>query len=155
MRGWRNSRIEGYQGESRRSRSQRHSASFFNATQTGRPSAPARCAIEVSQVTTRSTCAMTAAASRKASGPASKSSPSDSTGNESDAASSCSTPNPFCNEIRRTPGALASGARRSSGKERAMSASGLGLPCQTTPILNPSSPMRRAQRRRRSGSAKR
>ena len=40
----------GYQGESPRSRSQRHSASRFRATQTGRPSAPARWAIDVSQV---------------------------------------------------------------------------------------------------------
>ena len=61
--GCRNSRIVGYRGESARSRSQRHSASFFRATQTGCPKAPARCAIEVSQVTTRSRWAIAAAAS--------------------------------------------------------------------------------------------
>jgi len=64
--GWRNRRIVGYHGESARSRSQRHSR-HFSGHPDRRPSAPAKCAIEVSQVTTRSRCDVTAAASTKAS----------------------------------------------------------------------------------------
>ena len=56
-------------------RSHRQSATAGSATSTGRPSAPARCAIEVSQVTTRSRLIISAAVSRNASAPASKPSP--------------------------------------------------------------------------------
>ena len=41
--GWRNRRMVGYQGESDRSSIQRQSAAKGRSTQTGRPSAPARC----------------------------------------------------------------------------------------------------------------
>ena len=52
--GWRNRRMLGYQGLSARSMKKRQSGAYFSATQTGRASAPARCASEVSQVITRS-----------------------------------------------------------------------------------------------------
>ena len=64
----RNSRMVGYQGVSSRPVSQRQSATCGNAVNTGRASAPARCAIEVSQVTTRSSFVISAAASTKLSG---------------------------------------------------------------------------------------
>ena len=44
----------GYQGVSSRPSSQRQSAITGSAVNTGRASAPARCATDVSQVTTRS-----------------------------------------------------------------------------------------------------
>ena len=49
----------------------------------------------------------------------------------------------------------ASGASALSGMERARSASGSGLPCQTTPILKPSAPMRFSHISRNAGSAAR
>ncbi len=63
----------------------------FTASQTGRPSAPARCASEVSTVMTRSRFSITAAASMKASGPSSKSL-SRSTVMPGGRSSSCSAP---------------------------------------------------------------
>ena len=51
---WRNSRIVGYQGLSSRPSSQRQSVTHGSGTQTGLPSAPARCATDVSTVITRS-----------------------------------------------------------------------------------------------------
>ncbi len=65
---WRKSRIVGYQGESSRPAIQRQSGSSESATQTGRPSAPARWATAVSDVTTRSRPSMTAATSAMPSG---------------------------------------------------------------------------------------
>src|SRR3954462_1109482 len=65
---WRNSRIDGYQGLSARSSIQRQSGTCRSATQVGRPSAPARCAMEVSDVTIRSSAIITAAVSMNASG---------------------------------------------------------------------------------------
>ena len=76
---WRNSRMVGYQGESVRSISQRQSGWSRSATQTGRPSAPARCAGAESDTIIRSRLAITAAISRKPSGLATSSSPSVST----------------------------------------------------------------------------
>src|SRR4029077_18844801 len=73
---WRNRRRVGYQGLSLRSSSHRQSGTYRNATHVGRPSAPAKCATEVSDVMIRSSASMTAAVSMKASGPPSKSSPS-------------------------------------------------------------------------------
>lgn len=61
----RNSRAVGYQGLSARPRSQRKSAPFCRSTQTGRASAPARWASDVSTVTMRSISAAAAAASAK------------------------------------------------------------------------------------------
>ena len=115
------------------------------------PSAPARWAIEVSQVTTRSSLAIAAAASRKASGPASKSSPSVSTRMPGGSSRVARSPKPFCSEISRTLGDR--GQRREARRaERSapMSASGLGLPCQTMPILKPCAPIRAAHRAPRS-----
>ena len=134
----------GYQGESARPVSQRHSASLFSATQTGAARAPARWAIEVSQVTTRSRQVIAAAVSTNASGPASKSAPE--------------RLDPHRRRQKRKllfadallqgnePDARDLGERRQgrSGIDRARSASGSGLPCQTTPILKPAEPMRRA-----------
>ena len=73
---WRNRRMVGYQRQSSPSSSQRQSGTCCRPTQTGRPSAPARCATDVSDVMTRSRHCITAAVSMNASGPASKSSPS-------------------------------------------------------------------------------
>src|SRR3546814_245673 len=61
----RNSLALGYQGLSSRSTSQRQSALRDSTTQTGRPSAPARCATEVQVVTTRSSRRIATAVSRK------------------------------------------------------------------------------------------
>ena len=103
----------GYQGELARPVSQRHSASLFSATQTGAARAPARWAIEVSQVTMRSSEAIAAAVSTNASGPASKSAPSVSTRIAGGRSESCSSPTPFCREMSLTPATSASGARAS------------------------------------------
>jgi YD repeat-containing protein len=62
----RNKRIVGYQGVSARSRSQRQSAIWASATQTGTLNAPARWAVAVSAVITRSKPCITAAVSRNA-----------------------------------------------------------------------------------------
>ena len=105
-----NSRIVGYHGLSVRSRSQRQSGEALSATHVGRASAPARCAIEVSEVMMRSRLAMIAAVSRKASGPRSSSSPRSSTRSRNGTSRSCSAPGPFCKETRLTPGISASGA---------------------------------------------
>src|SRR6266702_592951 len=59
----RKSRAEGYQGLSVRSISQRQSAAYGRRTQTGFPILPAKCAIEVSTVITRSISAIWAAVS--------------------------------------------------------------------------------------------
>ena len=154
-RDWRKRRMVGYQGESARPVSQRHSASLLSATQTGTAKAPARCATEVSHATTRSRHAIAAAVSTNASAPASKSAPSVSTRIEGGRFASCSSPKPFCSEMSLTPATSASGANAVRGMERARSASGSGFPCQTTPILKPSAPMRLSQRSRRAGSAAR
>ena len=65
-RGWRNSRMVGYQGLSCRSFSQRHSGADDRATQTGTPRPPARWAAAVSEVITRSRLHITAAVSMNA-----------------------------------------------------------------------------------------
>ena len=62
----RNNRIVGYQGESSRSTNQRQSGDAHSATQTGTPSAPARCAVAVSDVMTKSRFFITAAVSMNA-----------------------------------------------------------------------------------------
>ena len=62
---WRSSRMVGYQGLSSRSSSHRQSGEKGKAIQTGIPSAPARCAIDVSTLMTRSRLFITAAVSRK------------------------------------------------------------------------------------------
>src|SRR5258706_2129620 len=71
--GWRNRRSDLYHGLSLRSTIQRQSGICFSATQVGRPSAPARCGIAVSEVITRSRFCMIAGVSTKASPPESKS----------------------------------------------------------------------------------
>ena len=102
----------GYHGESSRSRSQRHSASFFSATHTGRAERAGEMGDRrVAGDDEIEHALIAAAVSMKASGPASKSSPSVSTRMPGGKASSCSTPKPFCSEIRRTPGVAASGAK--------------------------------------------
>ncbi len=53
---WRKSRAVGYQGLSRRSRSQRKSAANGSSSNNGLPIAPARCATAVSTETTASSC---------------------------------------------------------------------------------------------------
>lgn len=63
--GWRNNFMVGYQGVVRARWSQRQSPRCGSMTQTGLPSAPARCALDVSMVMTRSSVAMIAAASAK------------------------------------------------------------------------------------------
>ena len=133
----------GYHGESSRSRSQRHSASCFSATQVGRASAPARWATEVSQVTTRSSARhrrrrvdearrARRRSRRRASRPACR--PADRRAAR-----------------RRSPSAARSAGRRESRRaarrRRAEPSApcrlpGLGLPCQTMPILKPAAPMR-------------
>ena len=52
--GWRNTRAVGYQGLSSRASCQRQSLSCASNTQVGRPKAAAKCATEVSTVTTHS-----------------------------------------------------------------------------------------------------
>jgi hypothetical protein len=135
---WRNSRNVGYHGVSSRSLNQRLSAANGSATHAATLSAPARCATDVSLVTTRSRLAITAAVSRNAP-PASSSeagSANRPTGNP--AASNCSAPSPFWRLTSRTPGQPASGANWASGIDRSASAPPyVGLPCQAMPTLNP------------------
>ncbi len=144
----RNSRAVGYHGESSRSRIHRHSASYLSAIHTGRANAPARCATEVSQETTRSRCAIAAAVSTNASPPASNRLAERLDG-ESARRAICSEPTPSCNEMSRTRkrrrAAPAPSARTSARDRRP----GSGLPCQTTPILKPSAPIFCPQRRER------
>jgi len=102
----RKSRAAGYQGLSSRSSIQRQSGTRLSATQTGRPRAPARWAIDVSQVMTRSRLCMMAAVSRNASAPLSKSSPGTSTMHGRVRPASCSVPSPRCRLINRTDGRL-------------------------------------------------
>jgi hypothetical protein len=79
---------------------QRQSGSGLSKTHAGNPSAPARLAIEVSEVMTRSMQAMTAAVSMKPSLPELSSCSMDiPAGRES----SCSSPKFFCRLINRTP----------------------------------------------------
>ncbi len=59
--------MEGYHGVSLRSRSQRQSDAVGSNSQTGFPRAPARCATDVSTLTTKSSSAIAAAVSLKSS----------------------------------------------------------------------------------------
>src|SRR5581483_6616250 len=142
----------GYHGLSVRSSSQRQSESTSSGMNTGRASAPARWAMAVFGATTRSRCCITAAVSRNASGPASKSSPSVSTFISPGSVLICSAPKFFCNEIRRTPAICESGKYSRSAIDRVLSKSACGLPCHAIPILNPCAPMASFHRVTRSGS---
>src|SRR5471030_582209 len=146
----RNNFMLGYHGLSLRPRNQRQSGTCFKATQTGRPSAPARCASAESKVITRSRLAITAALSRKASGSLSKSSPKHSTWGR---VANCSAPKPLCRLISRTPGSADRPSKQLSGTARLVTPP--RAPCQEMPILKPLSPVRAAQRAIRSGSAAR
>ena len=64
-RACRNSRADGYHGQSSRSSNQRQSGTRGSSIQTGRPSAPARCATDVSTLITRSSVSTSAAVSAK------------------------------------------------------------------------------------------
>ena len=63
--GWRKIRMVGYHGLSARLWSQRHSPAKGSSSQTGLPSAPAKCAVAVSTLMTRSSCSMIAAVAAK------------------------------------------------------------------------------------------
>ena len=110
----------------------------WERSQTGAPRAPAKCAIAVSAVTTRSRLQITAAVSMK--GPATSSSRPDRSRIGKSAAAICSGPNPFCRLTSRTPGNLASGAKWANGIERQRSERNLREPCQAMPIFKPSIP---------------
>ena len=101
----RKSRMVGYQGLSLRWSSQRQSGTSGSATHTGTPIAPAKWAIAVSEVITKSRFFMTAAVSMNGPGlliqffrpdrrPANRRGP----------AANCSLPAPFCRLIKRLPG---------------------------------------------------
>src|SRR5207244_194473 len=62
---WRKRRMVGYQGQSSRSKSQRQSGIFGNATQIGTAKAPARWATAESEVITKSRLFIIAAVSMK------------------------------------------------------------------------------------------
>src|SRR6185369_4258038 len=82
-------RMLGYHGELSRSMSQRQSATYERQSQTGTPSAPAKCAIAVSEVTTKSRFFKIAAVSTNAAD-SSRSGPKSTTGNP--IVESCSAP---------------------------------------------------------------
>src|SRR5262245_47756445 len=63
---WRNNRIVGYHGLSSQFKNQRHSGADASASQTGTANAPARWAIAVSELITRSRFFITAAVSMNA-----------------------------------------------------------------------------------------
>jgi hypothetical protein len=127
---WRNSRAVGYQGLSSRSDNQRQSGRWASRIHTGLPSAPARCATDVSTVTTRSSAAMAAAMSAKSSmQPGSWR--SDTTSAHS---AICDSAGPFCSENSDTP-SIASGASSRSGIDRCRFAAWPGLPDHTTPTV--------------------
>ena len=115
---WRKSRAVGYQGLSSRPSIHRQSQTNVCATQTGAPSAPARCTSDESQPITRSTLFTIAAVSRN--GPVSRSirSVRSTIGNRSDASRICSAPGPFCRLMSVTPGNRASGSSWVRRKER-------------------------------------
>ena len=154
-RGWRKSRIVGYQGKSSRSVIQRHSRVALQRD-------PDRSRQRAGEMGDRSVAGHDEVAMRhrrggvdEGVGPESKSSPSVSTFIPRGRPAICSSPKPFCSETSRTPASDASGAAAASGKERARSASGWGLPCQTMPILNPAAPIRSAHLAESAGSAAR
>ena len=91
----RNSRMVGYQGLSLRSSPHRHSGEAASTIHIGRPRAPARCATEVSELMTRSRPAITAAVSRKASGPRSRSALKSTIRSANGTLRNCSSPGPF------------------------------------------------------------
>src|SRR6266550_4766885 len=135
--GWRNSRIVGYHGLSLRSSSQRQSAAACSMSQTGTPSAPARCATIVSTVMTRSRAAIVAAVSATESEVNSAA-----IGGPSRVTRQLSYAGPRCKLTNATPGTAASGARAPNVSER----SGFQSPAaQHKPTLRPAN---RASRQR-------
>ena len=112
----------GYQGLSSRSSSQRQSGANGRATQTGTPSAPARWAMAVSEVMTRSRFFMTAAVSMKAPVVSSSRLPRSVTGKRPATARSCSRPAALLQAEQVDAGTRASGANWVSGMERRRSA---------------------------------
>ncbi len=98
---------------------QRATASSAKAAAPATPPrpAPARCAIDVSHVTTRSRLIITAAVSTNAEPDSSSSGARSTMPNRSASGASCSLPAPFCRLTRLAP-ASANAAKHSSGIER-------------------------------------
>ena len=93
----RNSRAVGYQGVLSVSCIQRQSARCGSRIHTGLPMAPARCAMQVSVVITRSSVATSAAVSARSRSRLEPSQTNTSLGR----AANCSAASPFCSEIQR------------------------------------------------------
>jgi hypothetical protein len=148
-----NNRAVGYQTVSVRCRCQRHSGVRLSAIQSGRPSAPAKCAIDVSQLITRSIIANTAAVSTKPSGPASKSGPGTSMCMSVGNLSISSLPSLSWRLTRRTPGSAASRRSASRRNDRNPSPWGYRFPRHATPTRNPWLPMLSLHLATRSASA--
>ena len=118
------------------------------------PIAPARCAITVSVVITRSRFAITAAASAKSRSPLHPSNTRRSSGTPRNSSSA----SPFCNETnRKPPNSRTSGSSVSSFVERSLSARYSRFPAHASPIRGPpgSSPSSAARSLARSASARR
>ena len=105
-------------------------------TQTGTARPPAKWAIAESEVITRSSPSITAAASRNAPPWASNCGPRSTTGNRSATPASCSAPSPTCKLTSSTPGTAAKGANSARGIERNRSNAYFEFPCQAIPTRN-------------------
>src|SRR5581483_8090031 len=130
-RPWRKRRARRYQRQSSPPRPQRQSGRCESSSQTGRPSAPARWGIAVSEVITRSRVERAAAVSRNAEGDEDGDGDEDedggsgrsrvaarsSIGSEGGRADICSRPSAFCRTKKQAPSGAAasiSGTKRAS-----------------------------------------
>ena len=111
---------------------QRQSATCEMAHHTGRPVAPATCAIALSIVITTSSSASAAAVSARSTSSLARSC---TCGNSASAA----TASPFCSDTKLTPGTDSSSRSALNGIERWLSRGWLGLPAQTRPTRGPGS----------------
>ncbi len=130
---WRRSRAVGYQGAVSRPSIQRQSPRCGSRIQTGFPMAPARCAMHVSVVMTRSSVANREAVSARSRSMLDPSCTKTSRGKSA----SCPAASPFCSEIQVSPGVLNSGSRVSTRSDRNASALYRGLPAHARPTRGP------------------
>ncbi len=122
----------GYHGLASGSRPCRQSGSCGNMTKVGLPSAPARCATAVSQVTTTSRLAMIAAVSSKCEISRCRSTKC----GGSDAPASCVQPAPICSETQHVPGTSSNERTAANPGERSRLLRSAGLLAQTSPKAN-------------------
>ena len=137
----RNSRAVGYHGVRSDASIQRQSERCGSRIQVGLPIAPARCAMQVSVVITKSSVATSAAVSARSRSPLDPSRTHTSSG----MLANCSAASPFCNEIQFASTARSSGTSVFNRIDRAASALYFGFPAHEMPTRNPGRPSARTE----------